>query len=92
MISPDLTQAAWETGSAVFSLLNIRAIRRSRSIAGVHWIPTAFYFLWGLYNIWFYEALSLPAAWWASIGITATNLLWLGHVAWYTGRRRGPQQ
>lgn len=86
-LSPDMTQATWELGSAVFSVLNIRAVRKSQSIRGVHWAPTAYFFGWGVYNLWFYDALHLPAAWWAGIAITVTNLIWLSHVGWYASRR-----
>lgn len=86
-LSPDVTQACWELGSAIFGLLNVRAIRRSRSIAGVHWAPTAFFFAWGVYNLWFYTALHLPISWWAGLAITAVNFTWLGHVAWYLVRK-----
>lgn len=86
-LSPDMTQAAFEACSAVFGLLNIRAIRASRSISGVHWLPTAFYFAWGTYNLWFYSVLGLPLAWWAGLGITLVNLVWLGHVAYFTAPR-----
>lgn len=88
-MNPDLTQAFWELGSAVFGLLNIRAIRRSKSIAGVHWAPTAFFTAWGVYNLWFYDALHLPVAWWAGMAITAVNLIWLSHALYYMGRRYG---
>lgn len=87
-MNPDLTQALFELGSAVFGLLNIRAIRRSRSLAGVHWAPTAFFMLWGLYNLWFYSALHLPLAWWAGMCITLVNIAWLAHVAWYARASR----
>lgn len=86
-ISPDLTQAGWELGSAMFSVLNIRAVRRSKSIAGVHWAPTAFFSAWGIYNLWFYTVMQLPAAYWAGLAITCTNLVWLSHVAWYWWRQ-----
>lgn len=89
-LSPDLTQAGWELGSAGFGLLNVRAIRRSKSLQGVHWIPTAFFAAWGLYNLWFYAALGLPVAWWAGTSITAVNLLWLGHVGWYLWAKPAP--
>lgn len=85
---PDLTQAAWELGSAGFGLLNIRAVRRSKSIAGVHWAPTAYFFGWGVYNLWFYSALGLPVSWWAGCAITVVNATWLGHVGYYELRRR----
>lgn len=82
MLSPDVTQAAFELGSACFSVLNIRAIRRSKSITGVHWLPTAFFGAWGVYNLWFYAAIHLPLAWWAGLSITITNCIWLAHVAY----------
>lgn len=86
-MNPDYTQACWELGSAVFSILNVLAIRKSRSIAGVHWAPTAFFCAWGIYNLWFYAALHLPTAWWAGLAITCTNLLWLGHAGYYAWQR-----
>lgn len=87
-ISPDLTQAFWEAGSAVFQVLNVRAIRQSKSLAGVHWIPTAFFGAWGVYNLWFYTVMGLPLAYWAGLAITCTNVVWLGHVAYYSFQRR----
>lgn len=90
MIDPDLAQAAWELGSAIFCLLDVRAIRASKALSGVHWLPKAYFGGWGLYNLWFYTALHLPAAYWAGLAITAVNFIWLGHVAWYGlfGRNR----
>ncbi len=87
-LDPDVTQACWEGGSAILQLLNVRAIRKSRSIAGIHWLPTAFFAGWGIYNLWFYAALNLPYAWWAGMAITLVNLIWLGHL-WYYARARG---
>jgi hypothetical protein len=83
-LSPDVTQACWELGSAVFGTLNIRAIRKSKRLEGVHWVPTAFFFAWGIYNLWFYAVLQLPVAWWGGMVITIVNMVWLGHVAFYT--------
>lgn len=87
-LNPDYTQAAWEAGSALLQLLNVRAVRRAKKIEGIHWLPTAYYFFWGVYNIWFYVALALPWAFYASLGITAVNLTWLAHV-WYYKNYRG---
>jgi hypothetical protein len=87
-ISPDVTQALWEGGSAVFQILNVRAIRKSKSLAGVHWIPTAFFGAWGVYNLWFYTVMALPYAYWAGLAITCTNAIWLAHVAYYSFQRR----
>lgn len=83
VVSPDITQACWELGSAGFGLLNIKAVRQSQSIAGVHWLPTAFFAAWGIYNLWFYAALGLPISWYAGIAITVVNLTWLGHLCYY---------
>lgn len=87
-LNPDITQAAWEFGSALFCLMDVRAIRKAKVLAGAHWFPKLYFGLWGLYNLWFYEALHLPAAWWAGLAITAVNIVWLGHVAFYGLRRR----
>lgn len=88
-LDPNLTQAFFETGAACFQVLNVRAIRRNKTVAGVHWLPYAFFNSWGVYNLWFYAAIHLPAAWWAGLAITCVNAVWLGHVAWYAVHRRG---
>lgn len=87
LVTPDHTQAAWELGSAALCAMNVMAVRRSRSISGVHWLPTAYFTGWGLYNLWFYAALNLPTAWWAGLAITVVNSVWLGHVAYYSFTR-----
>lgn len=86
-LNPDYTQAFWELGSACFQLPNVFAIRKSKSISGIHWYATAFFTAWGIYNLWFYTALNLPTAYWAGLAITAVNLLWLGHLCYYAWRR-----
>lgn len=87
-IDPDITQAMWEGGSAILCLQNVKAIRKSRTIAGVHWLPTAYFAGWGVYNLWFYTALHLPYAYWAGLAITLVNMVWLGHLGYYAYRRR----
>jgi hypothetical protein len=87
LLTPDHTQATWEIGAALFGLLNIRAIRKSRSVTGVHWLPTAYFSAWGVYNLWFYAALDLPMSWWAGIGMCAVNLTWLCHLCYYSLRK-----
>lgn len=87
-IDPDKTQAAFELGSAVFQILNVRAIRSSKTLAGVHWLPTAFFGAWGVYNLWFYTVIHLPLAWWAGLAITCVNVVWLAHVGYYGMQRR----
>jgi hypothetical protein len=79
----DLIQALFELGSAVFGLLNIRAIRKSKKLEGVHWAPTAFFTIWGAWNIYFYWYIAYPLAWGAGIAITVVNAVWLGHVYYY---------
>jgi hypothetical protein len=87
-LNPDLTQAAFEAGSACFQVMNVRAIRKHKTVKGVHWTPTAFFTAWGIYNLWFYAVIGLPLAWWAGLGITLVNMVWLGHAIYYS--RRAP--
>lgn len=86
MMLLDVVTAVFEAGSAVFGLLNIRAIRRDKRVSGVHWLPTTWFTVWGCWNIYYYFALALPLSWFAGIGITIVNSVWLGHVYWY-GRK-----
>jgi hypothetical protein len=82
----DVVTGIFEAGSAIFGLLNIRAIRRDKAVRGVHWLPTTWFTLWGYWNLYYYFALTLPVSWVAGIWITIVNMVWLGHVFWY-GRK-----
>lgn len=84
MTAPDAINAAFEFGSACFGTLNIRAIRRDKKISGVHWGPTAFFFVWGIWNLYFYRVVDAPISYWAGILITLINLTWLAHVGYYS--------
>jgi len=82
-LNPDYTQSFFEFGSALFQIKNVIAIRKHRTIKGVHWLPTAFFAIWGVYNLWFYLEMGLPLAWWAGLAITLVNMVWLSHAFYY---------
>ncbi len=87
-MTPDFINALFELGSAAFGVLNVRAIRRSHTIAGVHWLPTAYFFVWGIWNLYFYPVLGQWFSLVAGIAITLINLIWLGHVFYYGAHRK----
>lgn len=54
---PDIFNGCFELLGSFFAFLNVRAILRDRNIAGIDWRTTAFFALWGTYNLFYYPHL-----------------------------------
>lgn len=85
----DTINAAFEAGGAITLLLNIRQLWRDRAVSGVHWLPVAFFGIWGAWNLFYYPSLGQWLSFWAASIIALANLTWLV-LAWRFGafRRR----
>lgn len=77
MTTADLVNAAFELGGAVFMWANVAKLWRDRQVAGVYWPVTAFYAVWGAWNIYFYSAMAAPLSAWASWGVMLANAVWV---------------
>ncbi len=85
MVIPDVVNGLFEIGMGVFGFLSVLAIRKHKTIKGVHWGPTAIAGLWGLWNLYYYPYLGQWFSLIASLGIVLINSTWLGH-AWHYHR------
>lgn len=72
----DLVNGLVESVGAIFTWRNALAYQRVRRLEGVYWPTTAFFTLWGLWNLAYYPALSQ----WASFA--GGVMLVLGNAAW----------
>ena len=82
MMFGDTVNGLFEAVGSGCIWLNVRAILRDRQVRGVYWPVTAFFFAWGLWNLWYYPSLG---QWWSFVGgllICAGNIVWL----WLAGR------
>lgn len=86
--TPDLINGCFELSMGCVGLLSLEAIRKHKTVKGVHWGPTLVAAAWGYYNLFYYPFLSQHFSFFAGMGICAVNSIWLGH-AWYY--RRHPE-
>jgi hypothetical protein len=74
---PDLINGCLEAAMGYAGWQNLKAIRRDKSVKGVHWYTTAVAGLWGFYNLFYYPHLGQYFSFFAGIGICAINSTWL---------------
>ena len=74
---PDTINGVFELGSAVMLLLNVRMLLRDRKVSGVHWAPTAFFTVWGIWNLWYYPSLGQWMSFAGGCAIVVVNTVWL---------------
>lgn len=82
-MSPDVINGCFEIGGAAVLALNVKRLHRDRRIAGVHWGPTLFFALWGLWNLFYYPSLG---QWWSTVGgclLVLVNIIWLVQLGCY---------
>jgi len=74
---PDLVNGSLEMIGGLFLWKNVIQLFKDKQVKGVHWIPTFFFFIWGLWNLFYYPHLS---QWWSFIGginIVIANGVWV---------------
>lgn len=77
MIYNDVINGGLECAGGLLVLLyNVRAVLRTRSVAGVHWLPVLFFAAWGVWNLHYYPALGQWCSFAGSVVVCAANLLW----------------
>lgn len=82
-MSLDVINGAFE-GAAALSILNhCRVVHRQKSATGVSVLSTLFFFIWGLWNMYYYPALGQSFSYYAGVAVAASNALWIGLILKY---------
>lgn len=77
MITPDLITAAFELLASAFILNHARVLWKTRQAYGVSLVSTAFFSVWGLWNLWYYPHLDQTLAFYAGIMVMVANTFWV---------------
>jgi len=83
-MNPDLVNGLFEAFGGLLLLENVRRLHKDKRIAGMSWIPVAFFTAWGFWNLYFYPAVG---CWWSFAGgvlVVSANTAWLGMLWWYS--------
>lgn len=87
-MNADFGNGMFEAVGAAFLFLNVRKLYQDKEIKGIDWKAVAFFFSWGLWNLWFYPANGLYWSFAGGILICLMNSAWLGLVGYYWLQRR----
>jgi len=76
--------------TAVFSVVGTIVIARSalllarqKSVRGVSLWQAVFFATWGVWNLFFYDAIGLYWSWYGAVGIAVTNCTWTAMLCWF---------
>lgn len=84
----DLTNGLFEAVGAAFLLLNVLQLHRDKQLKGVDWRAVAFFFSWGIWNLFYYPSLGQFWSFCGAVLIVAMNFAWLALVGYYALQHR----
>jgi hypothetical protein len=73
----DTVNGGFEAIGGICIWLNVRRLMRDKSVRGVDWRVTAFFWAWGIWNLFFYPSLHQWASFAGGLVIVAGNFAWL---------------
>ena len=82
-MTPDLINGLFEFLGSCMIWMSVRRTVKDKGYAGIYIPATAFFFLWGVWNLYYYPSL---AQWWSFAGgcsIALANLAWISAMLYY---------
>lgn len=83
-MSPDVINGLFEFSGGMLMFNNCRVLYKQKMVRGVSKLTTAFFSVWGLWNLFYYPHLG---QWWSFAGgvsIVTFNTIWLGLAIYYS--------
>ncbi len=77
MSVPDFVNGTLELVGGVMLWANVQRLRRDRQIRGVDWRVTAFFMIWGVWNLFYYPNLDQWASFVGTLFLCSANAFWL---------------
>jgi hypothetical protein len=88
MSLPDLINGAFEGFGSFFLLLHCLRLRKDKLVRGVSITATAFFFCWGLWNLFYYYHLEQIFSWYAGMAVVLVNGLYVAMLIYYRNNER----
>jgi ABC-type transport system involved in cytochrome c biogenesis permease subunit len=83
-MNADLINGLFELLAGAFVLNHCRALYRDKQIKGVSILSSAFFTLWGLWNLHFYPHLGQVWSFYGGIAVVVANAVWVAMMVYYT--------
>ena len=87
-MTPDLVNGVLEFIGSAFIWMNVVRLHRDRQAEGVFWPTTAFFTLWGCWNLYYYPSLGQWVSFCGGLLIALGNLTWVALLAWFAWKKR----
>lgn len=84
----DAVNALFEFGAGFAVLLHCRELYQDKIVRGASWVATAFFFSWGVWNLYYYPHLDQWLSFLGGLSIVSANVLWLGMMLYYIRKER----
>jgi uncharacterized membrane protein YfcA len=84
----DIINGIFEVAGGVFLIANCFRLYKDKTVQGVSVSVTAFFSVWGFWNLFYYPSLG---QWWSFFGgvlLVAANSVWVGMALRYSRRRK----
>ena len=88
----DLINGSFEALASVFILRHCWVLYQDKQVRGVSVLSTAFFFIWGLWNILYYPSLGQTFSFYAGIAVCLANFLWIGLMLYYKNNEAKKKQ
>jgi hypothetical protein len=73
----DTINGLFEMTGAVLCWVNVVRILRDRQVKGVSWAVSAFFSLWGFWNLYYYPSLGQWASFAGGVALVTANTTWV---------------
>jgi len=83
---PDMVTGLFNIVGAGFLLTNVEKIYKDKCVKGVRIAPTAFFTLWGLWNMFYYPHLGQMLSFVGGFATMTVNLMWISMAVYYSRR------
>jgi hypothetical protein len=82
-LTPDGINGVFEFVGSLLIWINVRALYHDKEFKGVRIGPTAFFFCWGLWNLFFYPHLGQYLSFAGGVSMVIANLVWVAQMVYY---------
>ena len=82
--NPDIINGLFEFSGSIAIFISAFKCFKNKSADGVSWVMTAFFFTWGVWNLYFYSHLSQSFSFWAGVMMLLSNVIYTSLIVRYS--------
>lgn len=79
----DLVNAAFQLVGGYFTWKNAHQLWQDKKLVGAYWPTTAFFVVWGGWNLIMFHGLSFALSFWAGVVLLTGNAAWVVLALYY---------